>query len=183
MSWDETPERTDNASPTDPSGGLSGALESEQGEKKAGKARARSHRPGGRAAEMPPLSYLGKGRVELGEFHVRVFNPADAATLETEFRLEGQTVCEDQASFEDFLRANHRFVREQVAVGLRACRAGELLDPDLPLLQRKLVSRVNRALGRKFLKSLDIKDYAVYESRDHAGFTPVVGQVTSQQHP
>jgi len=129
-----------------------------------------------RAADVPPLSYLGNGRVELGEYNVRVYDAAAQATLQTEFRLEGETACGSQGSFQEFLQSNHRFFREQVAVGLRACSGGELLDPDLPLLERKLVSRVNRALGRKFLKSLDIKDYVACESYDPTDDTHVVSQ-------
>jgi len=123
-----------------------------------------------RAEGPPKLGYFGDGKAELGEYSVRTFDPITRTTLRTDFRLEGQTSCTSKGTFEQFMKNNHRFFREQVMVTLRNCQLSDLTDPDLQLLERKLVSRVNRALGRRFLKSAEIKDFFLYESVEDSGF-------------
>ncbi len=116
------------------------------------------------------INYRSDGTVELGEYSVSVFDGASGSTLRTDFRLEGRTVCENKKAFDDFMRGNHRFFREQVNVTLRNCEPSELADPDLPLLERKLVSRINRSLGRPFLTSVEIQGYALLESVEREEF-------------
>lgn len=110
------------------------------------------------------LAYDGQGKARLGHYHIRLFNPVTGSSLHTDFRVEGRTTCGDQEQFRKFMRSNYRLFREQVMVTLRNCHAGELASPDLRLLEKKLVSRVNRALDRDFLHSAQIKDFAVYEA-------------------
>ncbi len=109
-------------------------------------------------------SYLGEGRAELGDFSIRVFNPVTHTTLRTDFRLEGKTSCRNKNSFDQFMKNNQRFFREQVAVTMRDCKSEELTDPNFSLLGKKLVSRVNRALGKKFLKSVAFNDFTLHEA-------------------
>lgn len=118
----------------------------------------------------PLPAYLGDGKAELGEYSIRVFDPITQGELRTDFRLEGTTNLGDEASFAHFMRGNRRFFREQVAVVLRTHNLDELADPDLNLLGRKIVARVNRSLGERLLKSAEIKDFALYESLDRSGF-------------
>ncbi len=121
--------------------------------------------------DMEPLpAYLGDGKAELGEYSVRVFDPITQSELRTDFRLEGMTSHGDEASFNQFMRCNRRFFREQVAVVLRTHNLDELADPDLNLLGRKIVARVNRSLGKRLLQSAEVKDFALYESMDRSGF-------------
>ena len=115
-------------------------------------------------------AYLGDGKAKLGAFSIRIFNPASRTTLQTDFRLEGRTDCPDEEAFGRFIKSNNRFFREQVTVTLRNCDAEDLADPRLRMLEKKLVSRVNRALDRHFLKSAQIKDFSLYESVDKSGF-------------
>lgn len=123
--------------------------------------------------DMGPLpAYLGNGRAELGEYSVCVFDPITQSTLRTDFRLEGATKLGDEASFQQFMQCNGRFFREQVAVVLRTHNLDELAKPDLDLLSRKIVARVNRSLGQKVLESAKIKDFALHESIDRSSFIP-----------
>lgn len=120
---------------------------------------------------MEPLpAYLGDGKAELGEYCVHIFDPITQSEMRTEFRLEGTTSYGDEASFHRFMRCNHRFFREQVAVVFRMHNLDELVAPDLNLLGRKIVARVNRSLDQPVLRSAQVKDFGVYESIDRSGF-------------
>jgi len=125
---------------------------------------------GRRATGEPGVAYHGDGRVELGDFSVKVFNPVTRVMLRTDFRLEGVTSCEDHGEFERFIQGNHRFFREQVMVSVRNSDLDELTDPRLHLLKRRIVARVNLTMGEPFLKSVDIKDFNLFESIDRSGF-------------
>ena len=116
------------------------------------------------------LAYFGAGRAELGEYRVEIFDPITDVRLRTDFRLEGLTAVASEDAFRDFIQRNYRALREQVAVTLRTCDFADLNEPDFQLLEKKLLSRINRTLGRKSLKSVRIKDFQLYESVDQSDF-------------
>lgn len=118
----------------------------------------------GRPVPLP--AYLGEGRAELGDYNVRMFDPITQCSLRSEFRLEGQTTLGDEGAFQEFMGRKQRFFREQVAVVLRTYNPNELDSPNLDLLGRKIVARVNRSLGERVLNSVEVKDFALYESVD-----------------
>ncbi len=119
------------------------------------------------------LTYLGDGRAGLGRYDVTIFDPVTRTRLQTDFLLVGNTTCADEKSFRAFTKSNHHLLREQVMVTLRDCDASDLVTRDLHLLERKVASRVNRALGRRFLKSADIQNLEVYESFEKSGLVRV----------
>ena len=55
-------------------------------------------------------------------------------------------------------------------VSVRNSDLEELTDPKLYLLKRRIVARVNLALGERFLKSVDVKDFNLLESLDRSDF-------------
>ncbi len=118
----------------------------------------------------PLPAYLGDGRAELGDYSIRVFDPITRATLRTDFHLSGLTSLSDESTFRDFMVCNRRFFREQVAVVLRTHNFDDLAAPDLDLLGRKIVARVNRSLGERVLKSAKLKEFSLYEATDCSGF-------------
>ncbi len=119
------------------------------------------------------LEYLGDGRVALGEFNIRTFDPLTGVTLRTDFRLEGMTVAGDELSFFEFMAGNHLQLREQVMITIRSAEWEDFADPEKEMLGRKIVARVNRALGRPFLETVSVKDFSMAESVDRGGFVPV----------
>lgn len=119
------------------------------------------------------LDYYGDGRAELGDYNVRMFDPLTRVSLRAEFKLEGDTDCNNNAGFQDFIRHNRHFLREQVNVTLRACDPEQLIDTDVETLERRVATRLNRALGRDFLESVTIKDFALYQSIGKSGFVQV----------
>ncbi len=118
---------------------------------------------GRRASGEPGIAYRGNGRVQLGQFSVSSYNPITRLTLKADFQLEGVTSCPDREAFDRFMQSSHRFFREQVMVSVRNSARAELIDPGLRLLKRRIVARVNLAMGRPFLKSVAIKDFNLLE--------------------
>ena len=76
------------------------------------------HASGIRIEEPVELSYSGGGKVELGDFSIRIFDPITRTTLKSDFQLEGTAVTRDEGAFQKFMRNNRRFFREQVTVAL-----------------------------------------------------------------
>lgn len=123
-------------------------------------------------ARIPKLKYLGEGRAELGAFSIKVFDPAARVGVWSEFKLEGQTCFPNDPSFQQFMRCNNRFIREQVMVTVRGCDAEDLDGHDLRILEKKIAARVNRTLGCEFLESVEIKNYAASESVNNSSYVP-----------
>ncbi len=142
-----------------------------EGESQAatGKEKGEGKSPEGAEAAQQPV-YLGEGRARLGPFTVKIFDPLTRTMLRTDFNLEAVLNCEDEAEFQQFLRSNLQFFREQIMVAMRTSDAVDFADSSLALVKRRMIARVNRAMGRRFLKSVEIKDFAVYESVDNAPY-------------
>jgi hypothetical protein len=139
-----------------------GSLHSSHGDSRIGRS----------ATGEPGWSYVGDGRAELGEYRINVFDPVTRTTLRANFRLGGLTACGDQAAFDEFLAGNQRFFREQVMVTVRNSDLEDLTGPDQTLLEKKIVSRINRGLGHEFLKSAKVEEFNLFESVDSSAFAP-----------
>jgi len=126
---------------------------------------------GRRATGTRGLAYLGDGRADLGKYSVSLFDPLTGTVSRAEFELQGTTSCEDEDSFKEFLKANHRFLREQVMVTIRNSRISDMNDPSLRLLEKKLMARVNRSLGQRFLRTVDVRNFELH----HASAQPSLG--------
>jgi len=114
--------------------------------------------------------YLGEGRAQLGDFSVKLYDPVTRTLLRVDFRLKGVTACQDEAEFANFLRSRFQFLREQVMIALRSSDMVDLTDPQLTIVKRRIVARVNRAFGQPFLKSVELENFGVYESVDHSPY-------------
>ncbi len=118
------------------------------------------HRP-----ETPAdMRYEADGCAHLGDYSVKLYDPANGTTLRADFTLSGETDCADRASFDGWIARHGRFLREQVMVTVRNSNLKELSGSKQEALERKLVARVNRSLGKPFLKSVRFKSYVLYES-------------------
>ncbi len=143
---------------------------------KAATGREKTSSGGRRARRRAPnmqMVYLGGGKADLGQYSIEVYDPLTQSILRTDFRLKASTACTSEGEFRRFMDSNRHFFREQVMVTVRTCRFEELVEPDLRLLGKKLVSRVNLAIGWPFLKSANIADYQPMESVDALPFQPV----------
>jgi hypothetical protein len=134
----------------------------------------RDGRFGRQATGLPGVDYLGDGRVSLGDFSIRTFDPLTKRTLRSEFRLEAQTPLTDEAAFLQAMQGNLRLMREQVMVAVRTSSLDELTDPTLTVLEKKIVSRINRVLGRRLLDSARIRDFDLSESVEQSSYDTVM---------
>ena len=116
------------------------------------------------------LTWQGAGKAAFGEFSVLSYDPVTRAHVLSEFRLTGETTCGSESAFHALLDGNRRFFREQVAVAVRNCDFEELTRDNLDLLGKKIVTQVNRALGRELLTKVSLGEFSVYESVDHGRF-------------
>jgi hypothetical protein len=141
---------------------------------KKGKPKTPAESAAGAGQDAPEQSdapgYLDGGRARFGPFRIKIFDPGTRSALRIDFRLEGQTDWEDQAAFERFLKSSFQSFREQVMIAVRICEDVDLTDRDLTMLKKRIAVRVNRIFGRTLLKSVEIRDFAVYESVGNSPF-------------
>jgi hypothetical protein len=125
-----------------------------------------------KASGNSDLTYFGDGKAELGDFSIKIYDSVTGTSLRSDFHLEGNTIFGDEEEFDQFMLSNRRKFREQITVAMRTCNMNELANPDLKLIEKKLASRVNRAMGRSLLKSVQITEHALYESANSV-FIPI----------
>ncbi|MGB9689993.1 flagellar basal body-associated FliL family protein [Thermogutta sp.] len=101
--------------------------------------------------------------VDLGEFSVTSYQPATQTTLRIDFHLWGTV---DQSQEKDFqaawAKANNR-VRDQILVIVRSAELTDLTDAGLGLIKRKILEKVNHALGKPYLKSVVFSEFSFLE--------------------
>ncbi|MEJ5342294.1 MAG: flagellar basal body-associated FliL family protein [Thermogutta sp.] len=101
--------------------------------------------------------------VDLGEFSVTSYQPTTQTTLRIDFHLWGTV---DQSLEKDFqaawAKANNR-VRDQILVIVRSAELSELTDAGLGLIKRKILEKVNHALGKPYLKSVVFSEFSFLE--------------------
>ncbi|GIX02109.1 MAG: hypothetical protein KatS3mg112_1046 [Thermogutta sp.] len=119
--------------------------------------------------QMDPTQGLGtpgtgaEVEVDLGEFSVTSYQPTTQTTLRIDFHLWGTV---DQSMEKDFqaawAKANNR-VRDQILVIVRSAELPDLTDAGLGLIKRKILEKVNHALGKPYLKSVVFSEFSFLE--------------------
>ncbi len=132
------------------------------------------------APREPTVVYYGPGQLSLGDFSIYIYDPVTKITLRTDFRLDSRAECENRQSFDAFVAMYHRLVREQVMTAVRNAPLEELTQSDHRLLKRRILTQVNLMLGQPFLKSVDLKNFSLWESADHMSFLPYQPPQTQQ---
>jgi flagellar FliL protein len=115
------------------------------------------HGEHGKSAQSPQVE------VDLGDFSVTIFQPASNTTLRIDFHLFGAIRVDDEAEFKGRMEENkHRF-RDQVLVTIRSSDVGDLADPGLALLKRKILAKTNETLGKPLLRSVIFSEFSFIE--------------------
>ncbi len=127
---------------------------------------------GSLAPREPTVVYYGPQHLSLGDFSVYIYDPVTRVMLRADFRLDSTADCEDRQAFEAFVAMYQRLVREQVMVAIRNASLEELTDPEQTLLKRRILAQVNLMLGKTFLKSIEVKNFSLWESVDFMSFLP-----------
>jgi len=131
--------------------------------------------------ELKDLKYSKGGRAVLGDFDVKVFDPIANSTQMASFRLTGSTVDDDAEEFWSFMKRNRHSFREQVNITVRNSEAEELIDPQLRILRKRLVARVNRSAGKPFLKAVDLEGFAMSQSVDAYKYEGQSAEIPSER--
>ena len=101
--------------------------------------------------------------VELGDFSVTSYQPASEVTLRIDFHLFGTVMEDSENDFMGRLDRNTNRVREQVIVTVRNAELTDLTDPGLGLIKRRILTKVNRTLGKPLLRTIVISDFSFIE--------------------
>lgn len=126
--------------------------------------------PGQRAAVDHEMCYKTEGWAFLGQYSIKLYDPASHLIFRANFALDGETCCRDARSFAHWAAAHHCLLREQIMVAVRESQLADLMEPKLERLQNRLVTQVNRMVGEPFLTSVRFKGFCLYQSSDNASF-------------
>jgi flagellar FliL protein len=105
----------------------------------------------------------GAIEVEIGDFSVTSYQPSSEATLRIDFHLFATVPEEGEGLFASQLKRNKNRVREQVIVTMRNAELTDLTDPGLGLIKRRILTKVNRTLGKPLLRTIIISDFSFVE--------------------
>jgi hypothetical protein len=108
------------------------------------------------------IRYLGGGYADLGGFSIGRYDPITNTTLTVKFQLKGMTPYEDEESFNKFMHENERAFRDRVTEAVRDSRTSDYTDT--ASISKKVVARVNRAVSGRFLESVELAEFEVFES-------------------
>lgn len=101
--------------------------------------------------------------VKLGSYHVVTFNTDTGRSLNIDFELYGTVLAAEQKEFSHLFVANEVRIREQILVTVRGADVADLTDPDLGLLKRKILEKVNRTLGKPLLNEAIFSKFSFIE--------------------
>lgn len=101
--------------------------------------------------------------VELGQFSVTSFQPSSEVTLRIDFSLFGTVTEDNESQFLTRLERSKNRVREQVIVTVRNAELTDLTDPGLGLIKRRILTKVNRTLGKPLLRTVVISEFSFVE--------------------
>ena len=118
------------------------------------------------SAEESENQLLARGdmvEVSLGAFHVLFTDPETGSRTNVDFDLFATVLDDEESEFFDLYAANEQRIREQVLITLRGTDMTELADPTLGLIKRKILEKVNRALGRPLMHEVIFSKYSFEE--------------------
>ncbi len=101
--------------------------------------------------------------VDLGQFSVTAFQPISGTALRIDFHLYGTIDADDEREFEETWQESTHRVRDQVIVTIRSAEPGELTDPGLGLIKRRILEKTNRTFGEPLLNTVVFSDFSFVE--------------------
>jgi flagellar FliL protein len=101
--------------------------------------------------------------VDLEAYTVTAYQPLTNTTIRIDFHLYGTIPEEEAADFHHHFEAHKHRLREQVLLTARSSEVEDLTDAGLKLMKRRLLEKVNQALGKPVVKSVVISDFSFIE--------------------
>ena len=112
------------------------------------------------ASHVPPLDLL---EVDLGSYHIAVFQPSSNTTLRIDLHLYGIVLAKDLSDFELFYALHEHRLSEQVHATFRAAEITDLTDAGLGLIKRRILEKSNRTLGKPLLHDVVFSKFSFLE--------------------
>lgn len=101
--------------------------------------------------------------VDLEKYTVTAYQPLTNTTIRIDFHLYGTIPEEEAKDFGHHFEAHKHRLREQVLLTARSSEIEDLTDAGLSLMKRRLLEKVNQALGEPVVKSIVISDFSFIE--------------------
>ena len=101
--------------------------------------------------------------VDLGKFNIVVHKPAASYTMRINFHLIATVKEAEQEEFHHQLEKCQHRLRDQVIFEIRNAEVGDLTDPGLALIKRRILGKSNDLLGKPLLATIVFSDYAFVE--------------------
>lgn len=101
--------------------------------------------------------------VDLKDFRLATARPATGTTWRIDFHLYGVVHVKDESAFNDLWRQHENRLRDQIGIIVRSADVGDLADPGLTLLKRKILTKVNQIIGKPLLRAVAFSEFSFYE--------------------
>jgi flagellar FliL protein len=124
----------------------------------AGKAK-----PAKEAEDVAEKNQTEELEVDLGKFDVNSYQPKANTTSIIDFHLYATVASADKSAFNASIDQNKNRLRDQILVIIRSADLGELTEPGLGLLKRRILEKSNTILGKAFLRTIVFGDFSFTE--------------------
>ncbi len=101
---------------------------------------------------------------DLGAFHVTTYQVATNTTWSIDFHLYVLVAKEDEAEFDALYAQTQNRIRESVLVIVRAAEIKDFADAGLGLIKRRILTKVNAALGKPLVRGVVITEFSFFEN-------------------
>ncbi|TWU27810.1 hypothetical protein [Bythopirellula polymerisocia] len=115
------------------------------------------------AKESAEIAIYNMREVSLGTFHVVTYDADTGSSLNVDFDLFGTVLASEEGEFLQLYTENERRLREQILVTVRGADISDLSDPDLDLIKRKILEKVNRTLGKALVHEAIFSKFSFIE--------------------
>lgn len=123
--------------------------------------------PHGAAAPeaKPDATKAGSNGMELGEFRIRAYHPAESRKSVAKFSLYATTEKDKLADSQHLLENRRHKLRDQVIVVTRMIPLADFNDPQLKSFRRRLLLQLRRTLPELAIENVYISDFELTVER------------------
>jgi len=114
--------------------------------------------------EAQPLLAAGEmEEVPLGNYHIESHNLESGSQTNIDFELFATVLADEKYEFVNLFTANEHRIREQVNITVRGANMTDFTDPTLGLIKRRILEKINRALGKPLLHEAIFSKFSFQE--------------------
>ncbi len=101
--------------------------------------------------------------LDLDGHSIAVTDVASGSIWRVDFKLYGLVKASDAPNLETKLPTISKRLRERIDMVIRESEPTDLTEPGLGLIKRKILAKVNEALGKPLLKGIAVNDFFFFE--------------------